>query len=150
MCGEIDETIEVNLQLLERFKVMTRMLGLEVPEPEASGPRGLADPKGRAAYMEQIFQLGLVRALKDAQAAAEDETVDAIASQAIAFARLAGFIAGQLPPDADLFRAVIDAVITGHDETTKLQQQYRRNQAEAHGHDHDHGHHHPHDEPHHH
>ncbi|KZM49551.1 hypothetical protein [Labrenzia sp. OB1] len=148
MCGEIDETIEVNLQLLERFKVMTRMLGLEVPESVASGPRGLADPKGRAAYMEQIFQLGLMRALKDAQAAEEDETVDAIASQAIAFARLAGFIAGQLPPDADLFRAVIEAVTTGHSETAKLQQQYRSNQAEAHGHDHDHGHHHPHDEPH--
>lgn len=145
MCGEIDENIQVNQQLLERFRVMTRLLGVDVPEPDANGPKGLATAKGRADYMEHIFRLGLTRALKDAQSAVEDETVDAMASQAIAFARLAGFIAGQLPPDADLFRVVIEAVTAGHAETARLQQQYRKEQAEAHGHDHDHhhdGHHH--------
>ncbi len=71
--------------------------------------------------------------------------VDAMASQAIAFARLAGFIAGQLPPDADLFRSVIDAVSAGYAETAKLQKQYNVAQAVAHGH-----HHHGEDDHHHH
>lgn len=146
MCGEIDENLQINQELLERFNVMARMLGATPLDPGQGGPAGLAEPSGRAAYMDQLFQLGLVRALTDANAAEEGEAVDAIASQAIAFARLAGFIAGQLPPDADLFRSVIEAVTAGHAETGRLVRQYREAQDEAHGHSHSHdgGHHHHH------
>lgn len=146
MCGEIDENLQINQELLERFNVMARMLGATPLDPGQGGPVGLAGAEGRAAYMDQIFQLGLVRALTDANAAEEGEAVDAIASQAIAFARLAGFIAGQLPPDADLFRSVIEAVTAGHAETGRLVRQYREAQDEAHGHSHSHdgGHHHHH------
>ena len=100
--------------------------------------------------MEQIFRDGLGRALADVAAAAEDETVDALASQAIALARLAGFIAGQLPPEADLYRAVIEAVSAGHSEPRELADDYRRQQDHHHGHSHDgdgdpsHDHHHHH------
>jgi len=136
MCGEIDENIQINQELLERFTVMAKMLGLEPPEVPASGPVGLATADGRAAYMDQIFRAGLTRALSDATASEDDEAVDAIASQAIAFARLAGFLAAQIPPDADLFRSVIEAVTTGHSETARLERKYHDDHAKAHGHSH--------------
>ena len=142
MCGEVDENVLIGQELLERFTVMSKMLGL-VPGPGAGhAPEGLSSPEGRAAYMEQIFRAGLTRALADAAAADSEETVDAVASQAIAFARLAGFIAGQLPPEADLFRTVIEAVTAGHAETARLAQKHRDAQATAHGHHHPHDHHH--------
>lgn len=146
MCGEIDENLQVNQELLERFNVMAQMLGAKALEAGQGSPTGLAEADGRAAYMDQLFNLGLVRALTDANAAEEGEAVDAIASQAIAFARLAGFIAGQLPPDADLFRSVVEAVTAGHAETGRLVRQYRDAQDQAHGHSHssDGGHHHHH------
>lgn len=145
MCGEIDEQVMVGQDLLEQIRVMAKMLGLK-EAASGAGPVGLAEADGRAAYMEQIFRDGLARALGDVAKAAEDETVDALASQAIALARLAGFIAGQLPPEADLYRAVIEAVSDGHAEPRKLADQYRRRQDELHGHSHDddHSHHHHH------
>lgn len=142
MCGEIDESIQIGQDLLDRFTVMSKMLGFTAEGQGGGAPEKLASAAGRAAYMEQLFKAGLTRALNDAHAADEDETVDAIASQAIAFARLAGFIAGQLPPEADLFRSVIEALTMGHAETGRLAHEYRHAQADAHGHDHSHDHHH--------
>ncbi len=143
MCGEIDEQVVVGQDLLEQFTVMSKMLGLKPGAATGAGPTGLAEADGRAAYMEQIFRDGLGRALADVAAATEDETVDALASQAIALARLAGFIAGQLPPEADLYRAMIEAVSAGYAEPRDLADEYRRIQDHHHGHSHD-------DDPHHH
>ncbi len=145
MCGEIDEQVVVGQDLREQFTVMAKMLGL-TSAASGDGPQGLAEADGRGAYMEQIFREGLSRALGDVAKAAEDETVDALASQAIALARLAGFIAGQLPPEADLYRAVIEAVSDGHSEPRRLADAYRREQDHQHGHSHDHddNHHHHH------
>lgn len=140
MCGEIDENLLVNQELLERFTMMANMLQAAPKEGLAEAPKDLDKVEGRAAYMEAIFQQGLGRAVSDAHAASDDEVVDVIASQAIALARLAGFIAGQLPPDADLFRAVIEAVTAGQNETATLSRQYREAQSAAHGHG-DHHHH---------
>lgn len=142
MCGEIDENVQIGRDLLERFGVMSKMLGLAMPTQTGGAPEGLASAEGRAAYMDQLFRAGLTRSLNDASLADEEETVDAIASQAIAFARLAGFIAGQLPPEADLFRAVIEALTAGHGETARLEREYRHMQDHEHGHSHDHDHHH--------
>ena len=44
----------------------------------------------------------------------------ALAGQAIVFARLAGFLAAQFPPDADLFRMVTGAIVDGHSEPAAL------------------------------
>ena len=150
MCGEIDDQAAVGQDLLEQMRVMARMLGLETGQSSRdAGPARLAEAEGRAAYMEAVFQEGLARALGDVAAASEDECVDALASQAIALARLAGFLAGQLPPEADLYRAVIEAVGDGHAEPRRLADEYRREQDRQHGHSHegdgDHGpHHHSH------
>jgi hypothetical protein len=141
MCGDLDEDAQIGQQLLERLKVMTRMLGIAVePAPGSSGPDGLATIAGRTAYMETLFNAGLTRALNDTAAVASEAAVDAIACQAIAFARLAGFLAGQLPPEADLFRTTLDAMMAGHAETTRLVGAYRHEQDHLHGHAHDHHH----------
>ena len=59
MCGEIDEQVVVGQDLLEQFRVMSKMLGLAPGPAAGKGPTGLAAPEGRAAYMEQIFRDGL-------------------------------------------------------------------------------------------
>ena len=103
----------------------------------AESPGNLTPAKGRAAYMDRIFFQGLERAVADVQGAAEDEKVDAIASLAIAFARLSGFIAGNLPPEADLYRAVIEAVTTGHGEPGRIAAEVRaKNSGHHHHHEH--------------
>jgi len=144
MCGELDEQLLINQEVLERFSVMSKMLGTQASDGTTQGPKRLAEADGRAAYMDQIFRDGLGRALTDVNSANEDETVDALASQAIALARLAGFIAGQLPPEADLFRATIEALSAGHAEPRQLAEDYRHEQDHhhAHSHDQDGGHHH--------
>ncbi len=141
MCGELDENAQVGHDVLDRLKVMTRMLGLTVDQPVGKGgPTGLFAAEARAAYMQSLFNAGLVRALNDSAAADPEEVVDAIAGQAIAFARLAGFLAGQLPPEADLFRTSIEALMEGHSETARLAGEYSHKQDHLHGHSHDHHH----------
>ncbi|HSM42454.1 MAG TPA: hypothetical protein VK862_17015 [Afifellaceae bacterium] len=142
MCGEIDEQAMVGQDLLEQARVMAGMLGVKVGvAPTDHGPAGLADASGRAAYMDKVFNTGLASALADMNSAAEDEVVDVVASRAIALARLTGFMAGQLPPEADLFRAVIEAVTAGHAEPARLVEAYRKKHDHHHGSDHDHHHH---------
>lgn len=152
MCGEIDENVTIGHDLLEQLKVMSSMLGVTLTEAESAneGPKNLDTAEGRAAYMQSLFLAGLRRALADSDAAEPEEKVDALASQAIAFARLSGFLAGQLPPEADLFRAISEAMISGHGETARLSRIYHHKQDEAHGHSHDDDHDHDHDHHHHH
>lgn len=142
MCGELDESAQIGQDLVERLKVMSGMLGVSGGEAATGAPSGLAEASGRAAYMQSLFNAGLSRALADSAAVEPEEAVDAIASQAIAFARLAGFLAGQLPPEADLIRPVMEALLAGHAETGKLARDYRHRQDHLHGHSHDHDHHH--------
>lgn len=139
MCGEIDDQTEIGQDLKEHMRVLARVM--ELGSTEGKSPRGLASEDGRAAYMNSIFRDGLARAMADVASAEEAEAVDAIASQAIALARLAGFLAGQLPPEADLFRAVIEATAAGHSEPRAMAEERR---AQHHGHHHDHDHHHDH------
>lgn len=139
MCGEIDEQVLVGQELLDRARFLTRKMHLpEAGAGDRKAPRGLAEAEGRAAYMERIFHDGLARALDDIARAEDDEAVDALAAQSIALARLAGFLAGQLPPEADLFRAVIEAAAAGSAESKDMAETEKR----RHDHHHDHHHHH--------
>ena len=137
MCGEIDEQGLIGQEMMDRVGAMARRLDLPAPAEGGDDPSNLADADGRAAYMERVYRSGLSRALADIRRADEDETVDALAAQAIALARLAGVLAGQLPPEADLFRATIEALTAGHAEP-------RARSHDDHHHHHDHDHHHPH------
>ena len=136
MCGELDEDTIINTEIQERFLATARKMGVAAGAC-AESPGNLTPAKGRAAYMDRIFFQGLERAVADVQGAAEDEKVDAIASLAIAFARLSGFIAGNLPPEADLYRAVIEAVTTGHGEPGRIAAEVRaKNSGHHHHHEH--------------
>jgi hypothetical protein len=137
MCGEIDEQVLIGQELLDRAKVLAKKLDLPGAHTEGDAPQDLAEAAGRAAYMERVFRSALSRALDDVARAEEDETVDALAAQTIALARVAGFLAGQLPAEADLYRAVIEAATSGHAEARGIAEAM----SEAHHH-HDHHHHH--------
>lgn len=153
MCGELDEDVHINAEIHNRLTILSRKLGVSAgPEPGTPGP--LASGADRAAYMQRLFEAGLASALTDVAGAAETERIDAIASQAIALARLAGYLAGQLPPDADLFRGVIEALTEGHAEPRRMSETIRaamedHHHHHHHGHDADHGHHHGHGHGHH-
>lgn len=141
MCGELDDEVHLNAEIHNRLTILSRKLGVSAgPVPGAPGP--LASSADRAAYMQRRFEAGLMQALDDVAGAAEAEKIDAIAAQAIALARLAGFLAGQLPPDADLFRGVIEAVTDGHAEPRRLSDRLRAAMQDHHHHGDGHHHHH--------
>ena len=132
MCGEIDENLEVNNEILERFSILAGMLGANGGCKPTPREQDLSTAAGRSELMDAVFHENLELTLAAVANADEDEVVDSIASHAIALARLAGFIAGQLPPDADLFRSVIDAMSAGHAETAQLANTYGQLQAGHH------------------
>lgn len=135
MCGEIDEQVLIGQELMDRARALSQKLDL----PEAGGrgeaPVGLADAEARGAYMEQVFRTTLAAALEDLARSAEEEAVDALASQAIALARVAGYLAGHLPAEADLYRAVIESATAGHSEARDTAEEMTR---QDHHHHHDH------------
>lgn len=135
MCGELDDDVQVDTEIFQRFLQIARHHGA-MPQGAEHVLPDLEEASGRSAYMDTLFSAGLVRAVSDASTASEGQRVDAIAAQAIAFARLAGFLAGQLPPEADLFRAAIEAMTDGHAMPGRAADKIN------HAHDHHHGHHH--------
>lgn len=116
MCGEIDEQERVDGELFERFLDLAGRHGIAPGTPGGDAPGDLSDQAARSAYLNGLFGAGLRRSVTDAAALPEGERMDAVAGQAIAFARLAGFLAGQFPPDADLFRTAVNAMLEGHAE----------------------------------
>jgi len=141
MCGELDDDVQVDNDIFQRFLMIAKTHGA-VPRADQDPPPDLEQAAGRSAYMDTLFSAGLVRAVSDTATASEGQRVEAIAAQAIAFARLAGFLAGQLPPEADLFRATIEALTDGHAMPGRTADKLR------HDHDHHHDHHHHHDHSH--
>ena len=150
MCGELDEGVQINAEIRDRLTIISRKVGVTLSgDPVDPGP--LEDAGDRAAYMDRLFARLLEETLAEVEGAGETEKVDVIASRAIALARLAGFLAGQLPPDADLFRAVIEAVSDGHAEPRRIADHLRAQMHDHHHHHHHgHGHDHDHDHDHHH
>lgn len=116
MCGEIDEQVLIGQEMADRVKALTKKLALPEAGTSGTAPENLAEAEGRIAYMEALFSDTLSRAFADIARAEEEESIDAIAAQAIALARVAGFLAGQLPPEADLYRAVIESATAGSAE----------------------------------
>lgn len=120
MCGDFDDQERIDEELFERFADLIRQFDVE---PRANGddsPLQLDTQDRRAAYMEHLFRAGLTRCVSDAASLPAGERMDALAGQAITFARLAGFLTAQFPPDADLFRMVTGAVVDGHNEPAEL------------------------------
>lgn len=116
MCGEFDEEDYIDERLFGRFVQLAGQHGVRPTDPGSDAPHRLSEQAERTHYMEQLFRAGLTRAVNDAGNLPQGERMDAVAGQAIVFARLAGFLAGQLPPGADVLRPAIEALLEGHNE----------------------------------
>lgn len=116
MCGEVDERGYVDEQLFDRFVALAGDMGVVSDTRATAGPLDPGDEESRAAYMDTLFRAGLKRALDDAGHMPEGDRMDVVAGQAIVFARLAGFLAAQLPPEADVFRTVLSSLMEGNRE----------------------------------
>ena len=120
MCGDLDEQERIDDELFDRFIELTRRFGVH-PETNANGgPSQLDSEDARKKYTDNLFNAGITRCLNDAASLPNGERMDAVAGQAIVFARLAGFLTAQFPPEADLFRTVSGAVFDGHSEPATL------------------------------
>jgi hypothetical protein len=135
MCGDIEDDTSLDDELLARLTEHAKKYGAVVSDRTGGSVTGFSGEAGRGHYMSALFRDGLSRALGDATAAPDGARADAVACQAIVFARLAGFLAGHIPPGADMFRTVVDAVMDGHKEPSEHIKQHRHDH-HAHGHDH--------------
>ncbi len=120
MCGDIDEHACVDEELFDRFIALASLYGVSPAVRATDGPTALSGEVVRAGYMDTLFKDGLSRALSDGVNLPEGERMDALAGQAIVFARLAGFLAGMFPPEADQFRTVVAALTQGHSEPAEI------------------------------
>ncbi len=131
MCGDLEEDTAFDDLIFRRFAGFALSYGVVPPQEIQPVPHDLTEPEGRGTYMSALFRDTMVRAMKDTASAAEGTRADAIAGQAVVFARLAGMLAAQLPPESDIFRAAMEAFMDGHGEPA-------RREAKRHHHDHDH------------
>jgi len=111
MCGEVNENERLDEELFDSFLEQLRTLGIERDENAAAAAPRLDTEELRLEYMHTLFAAGLRRSVNDASGLPYGERMDALAGQAIVFARLAGFLAAQFPPDADRFRTIIGAMM---------------------------------------
>lgn len=120
MCGDFDEDGRIDEELFERFVELALGYGVTPEHSAGDAPLRLAEESVRADYMDRLFKAGLTRSLNDAAGLPRGEHMDALAGQAIVFARLAGFLAGQFPPETDLFRTITSAMLDGHNEPASV------------------------------
>ena len=135
MCGDIDDDTGLDDELLARLTAHAKKYDAAAGDRAGASEIDLSGEAERSQYMSGLFRDGLSLALSDASSAPDGARTDAIACQAIVFARLAGFLAGHIPPGADMFRTVVDAMMDGHKEPSEHTEQHHHDH-HAHGHDH--------------
>lgn len=136
MCGDIEDDTALDDMIFQRFAAFARNHGAVPPDDLQPLVHDLSDVAGRGAYMSSLFRDAMARAVKDAAGAAEGSRADAIAGQAVVFARLAGMLAALLPPESEMFRASMEAFMDGHGEPAR--QRAKREHHHHHGHGHEH------------
>ena len=124
MCGDFDDQERIDEELFERFVEMAKHYGVIPGQAGIEAPTRLAEESVRVDYMSSLFKVGLTRSLNDAANLPRGEQMDVIAGQAIVFARLAGFLAGQFPPETDLFRTISSAMLEAHSEPASLNKSF--------------------------
>ena len=140
MCGEFEEEDFLDEQMFNRFLTLAKTFGIR-PEPgNKQSELDLNRSEDRRIYMDQLFKAGLTRAVNDAQhIPQEGDHMDALAIQAVVFGRLAGFLAGQLPPESNMMKASMESFLEGYNEA--LEKNHALVEEEGHhGHAHGHGH----------
>ena len=116
MCGDDDDLNQVDEDLYNRLLDKASGFGVSPANQEGNTALDLNDQQKRFQYMNDLFTAGLKRALNDADCQNSGDRMDMVAGQAIVFARLAGLLAGQFPPESDLFHTVVSALMDGHKE----------------------------------
>jgi len=116
MCGEIDEQEQIDEELFERFLNQLRKYDITPVTSAHIAPPHLHEEGARHTFMNSLFKAALTRTVSDAINLPNGERMDILAGQAIVFARIAGFLAAQFPPENDLFRTTIAALMEGHKE----------------------------------
>lgn len=120
MCGEFDDNERIDEELFDRFLELALQFGVEPESDPENTPVNLQSEEARADYMEGLFRAGIRRCANDAANLPHGERMDAIAGQAIVFARLVGFLTAQFPPEVDLFRTVTAAMHDGYNEPAHI------------------------------
>ncbi len=146
MCGDVDDDHGPDDEIFARLLYVVGGHGVRPDALTAREGPPLASDEGRPAYMEQLFRRVLVHAVSDLAAVPQGLRAETIANQAVVFARLAGFLAGHLPPAADMTRETLEALLDGQAEVGRTMRRLRdehHGHSHDHDHDHGHGHHHP-------
>lgn len=140
MCGDIDEEARLGDEIVARLLALAgRRYGIDVDNLSEAKACDIASDADRHAFMDESFRDGLATALAQLEALPEGQRAEGLASQAIVLARLAGLLAGNLPPGSDLLRTVMEAMLDGYGEPARAFAET----AEHHHHDHhrhEHGH----------
>jgi hypothetical protein len=145
MCGDVEEERQNDDEIVARLLYIAGGYGVTRETLTARNAPPLASDEARPAYMAELFRRVLNHAVSDVHAIPEGHRADTIANQAVVFARLAGFLAGQLPPGDDLMRATLEALLDGQAEPARaLQRLHDHGHSHDHDHDHEHGHSHHH------
>ena len=145
MCGELEDDKQLDDEVLTRLLYIARGYGVKEDTLTARAAPPLTGDADRPAYMTDLFRRVLNAAVSDLNAIPEGHRTETIANQAIVFARLAGFLAGQLPPGEDMTRPMLEAMLDGQAEPERMMKHLRdHDHGHSHDHDHDHGHHHHH------
>jgi hypothetical protein len=149
MCGELDDETAFDEELVARLLYIAAGYGVTQDALASRAAPPLSGDSDRPAYMSGLFKRVLNEAISDVVAVPPGHQADTIANQAIVLARLAGFLAGQLPPGDDTTRALLEALLDGQAEPARMFA-HLRDHDHGHSHDDDHVHHHGHDHDHHH
>jgi len=145
MCGDVEDERQNDDEIVARLLYIAGGHGVTPETLTARTAPPLASDEARPAYMAELFRRVLNHAISDLHAIPQGQRADTIANQAVVFARLAGFLAGQLPPGDELMRATLEALLDGHAEPARTLQRLRdRDHGHDHDHEHGHGHHHHH------
>jgi hypothetical protein len=147
MCGDVEDELQNDDEIVARLLYIAGGHGVTPETLTARNAPPLASDEARPAYMADLFRRVLNHAISDLNAIPQGHRADTIANQAVVFARLAGFLAGQLPPGDEMMRATLEALLDGQAEPARTLQRLR-DRDHGHSHDHDHGHDHDHDHGH--
>lgn len=141
MCGDVEDDKQADEELVARLLYISGAYGVTPKTLTARSGPPLSSDGDRPAYMSELFRRVLNHAVSDLSAIPGGQRTETIANQAIVLARLAGFLAGQLPPGDDITRPMLEAMLDGQAEPARTLARLRD---EHHGHshedDHDHGH----------
>lgn len=132
MCGDFEEDDLHDDHLFNRFLELAHQLGVKPSAESLKSHLNLQNTDEREQYMTELFNAGLLRSVNDVQFIPKaGEKGETIAIQAIVFARLAGFLAAQLPAESNMMRALMEATLAGFGDA-----QQQVHDWEEHGHHH--------------